>query len=839
MAELPINAILPELTKALARNNRLILSAPPGSGKTTGVPPALLGEPWLKDKKILILEPRRLAARSAAGRMADLRNEQVGDTVGYRVRFDNKVSERTRIEVVTEGILTRMLQSDPELAGVGVVIFDEFHERSLHADLGLALALDAQEGLRDDLRLLVMSATLDLDRLRALLPTAELLVGEGRSFPVEIRHLDRDPDPDLVRLAASGIRTALAEQRGDILAFLPGAGEIRKVAATLAGLAKEQGILLHSLYGDMPLAAQSAAILPDTAGRRRVVLATSIAETSLTIDGITTVVDCGWARRPRFNGNSGLSRLETVRISSAAADQRAGRAGRVGPGVCYRLWSKHTQQGLVPHLEPEIRETDLTSLALQLAHWGVNDPSALRWLDPPPPTSLAHGRAILQELEALDPQGRITSLGKEMARLPLHPRLAHMLLVGARAGGPRPACQLAALLAERDPLRNSSGPRETDLDKRLRLLRVFQEEGPAAARALGGDPDLCRRILQAAEQWLRLLPKGNAKKAPPLSAGGLLSLAYPDRIGQQRAANSHAFLLANGRGARLPNHDSLCSQPYLVAAELDAGTIEGRIFLAAPISLDEIETLHRRRIHATRSIQWDSRPQAVAARSSRRLGSLVLDSAPLKNPDPEEIRQAMLDGIRQLGIIALPWDTAARELQARLIALGHWHPDEGWPAVDDGSLLATLAHWLGPYLDRISRRDQLKQLDLATILKGMLDWPRLQRLDQGAPTHLQVPSGSRVRLQYNNGEPPVLAVRLQELFGLADTPTVCWGEVQVVLHLLSPARRPIQVTRDLRGFWDRTYPEVKKELQGRYPKHHWPDDPWSATATARAKPRGR
>jgi len=836
MNDLPINKVLPELADALAEHRRVILSAPPGSGKTTGIPPALLAADWLRGKKILMLEPRRLATRGAAARIADLLGEKVGETAGYRIRFENKTSPNTRIEIVTEGILTRRLQGDPELEGVGLVIFDEFHERSLHADLGLTLSLDVQEGLRDDLRILVMSATLDLEQLSSLMPDAPVITGDGQSFPVEIRYLDREPDNNIISLAAGGVHQALEEQGGDILVFLPGSGEIRRVATRLAPLAKGKKLRVHPLYGDLPLNAQNEAIRPDPNGKRRVVLATSIAETSLTIEGITTVIDTGWARRPRFDANSGLSRLQTIRTSKASADQRAGRAGRTAPGVCYRLWSQHIQAGLVDHLLPEILETDLAPLALQLAQWGVHDPAALRWPEPPPPGPLAQAQTILTELEALDKKGRITTTGQEMARLPLHPRLAHMLIVASRAGCSEIACRLAALLSERDPFVNKGS---ADIEERLRLLQIFETEGNGPVRALGGDPDRCRRILQAAGQWLRLLPK-TSDKEEAITPGGLLSLAYPDRIGRQRAKNQPNYLLANGRAAKLRDHDPLIREPWLVAADLDAGLREGRIFLAAAVTLNEIEELQRHRIYDEETVRWEEQRGAATAQQCRMLGNLTLAETAIAKPDPEQIKKAMLEGIRQMGIACLPWDTAARELQARVLSLRSWQPDGNWPDLGDECLLETLEEWLAPWLDRISRKEQLKQLPLAEILLTRLDWPMQQRLNDAAPTHLTVPSGSRVRLQYQaDGAPPVLAVRLQELFGLADTPTVGNGTVQVMLHLLSPARRPMQVTRDLRGFWDRTYPEVKKELAGRYPKHHWPDDPWSAQATARVKPRKR
>lgn len=834
MPQLPINGVLPSLCEVLAGAPAAVLAAPPGSGKTTIAPLELIRQDWLKGQSILLLEPRRLAARAAAMRMAELLGEPVGETVGYRVRFDSKVSQATRIEVVTEGILTRRLQQDPGLEGVGLVIFDEFHERSLQADLGLALCLDIQRGLREELRLLVMSATLDTGAVAGLLGDAPVITGEGQSYPVELCYLDKPAEGRIPEVALRGVRRALAEQHGDILVFLPGGGEIRRLAELLAPELEGAGIDLCPLYGDLSREAQDWAIRPHPDGRRRVVLATAIAETSLTIEGITTVVDSGWSRLPSFDPNSGLTRLETLRVSRAAADQRAGRAGRLGPGFCYRLWTLGEQERLRPHTPPEIQDADLAPLALELAQWGVPDPAELRWLDPPPVGAFAQASELLQTLEALDGHGRITPTGRRMVTQAVHPRLAHMLAVAAERGQGRLAADLAALVSERDLLPRIPGqPRPVDIEERLRLLQLWCDEGKGAARNAGTDLAACGRVAQASRQ-LRPRDEGQGEA---LSIGALLATAYPDRVAKRRGSDTESYQLASGRGARLPEGDTLGGSEYLVAAQLDAGKREGRIFLAAPVMLQELrEQLGHQIVHRS-VVHWDSRSESVIAQDEERLGALLLDRRPLETADPEILCHAMLEGIRQMGIDCLPWNEAARSWQARVCAIRHWQPEGDWPDLSDAALLAELDSWLSPWLNGISRRSHLQRLDLAAILRSRLDWQQQQLLDELAPTHIQVPSGSRKRLEYRPGEPPILAVRLQEMFGLAETPTVCRGQVPVMLHLLSPAQRPIQVTQDLRGFWERTYAEVKKELKGRYPKHHWPDDPWAAQPTARAKPR--
>ncbi|MDS4032091.1 MAG: ATP-dependent helicase HrpB [Candidatus Contendobacter sp.] len=831
---LPIEPVLPAIRAALRESTALVLQAPPGAGKTTGVPLALLDEPWLAGRSILLLEPRRLAARAAAARMASLLGEAVGQTVGYRIRFDNQASRQTRIEVLTEGILTRRLQRDPTLDGVGLVIFDEFHERSLHADLALALCLDSQRGLREDLRLLVMSATLDGAAVARLLGDAPIVTSEGRAHPVTRHYLPRDPDGVDFSAVVRTVLTALPRHAGDLLVFLPGGGEIRQIRRRLEAEPACAGLALGPLYGDLPGDAQQRALLPDPEGRRKIVLATPIAETSLTIEGVSVVVDAGWTRVPRFDPRAGLTRLETVRITADAAEQRAGRAGRLGPGVCYRLWSESTQNRLRPRRDPEILDADLAPLALELAQWGVNDPLALAWLNPPPPGALAQARALLIELEALDEQGRLTPTGQDLAELPTHPRLGHLLRRGVALGHGALAADLAALLEERDLLRGEH-PFGCDLTARLEALQAFRRDG---ARRGPADPAACVRVDQAARRWRQLLRVGPGPETPPAAEiiGLLLALAYPDRIARRRDGGADRYLLANGRGARLLAGDPWLGCDWLAVAHLDAGASEGRIWLAAPVDPADLETQLAARVRTVAEVHWDDRQAAVVARRQRRLGAVILDSAPLASADPVLLRQAMLAGVHRMGLDSLPWSDELRDWRARVLSLRHWFPTDGWPDVADGWLAEHLDEWLAPWLDGITRREHLQRLDLAAALQALLDHRQRARLNELAPTHLQVPSGSRLRLRYTPGEPPVLAVKLQELFGLADTPRIANGRIAVTLHLLSPAQRPIQVTQDLRGFWERTYAEVKKELKGRYPKHPWPDDPWTATPTRRAQP---
>ena len=839
---LPVNAILAELRLQLASHPAVVLAAPPGSGKTTVAPLALLDEEWLAGRTILMAEPRRLAARLAAAFMAASLGEEVGRTVGYQVRFESKVSGATRLAVVTEGVLVRRLQDDPELAGVGLVIFDEFHERSLHADLALVLCRDVMTGLREDLKILVMSATLDTGAVSRLLDQAPVVIASGRSYPVEVEYLPPRPSHhhgysvrDTVGQMVEAVCRAITEQPGDVLAFLPGTAEIRMAAGLLPGRLGT-AVKIHPLYGDLSLTAQAAAVQPDPQGRRRVILATPIAETSLTIEGIHTVVDSGWRRTPRFNPNSGLTRLVTQRISRAAAIQRAGRAGRLGPGHCYRLWSSGEEHGLMAFDQPEILEADLSGLVLELARWGVGDPLGLQWLDPPPSGNLAHAKDLLLRLGALDHQARITEFGKRLVGLPLEPRLGAMLLAGQEHGAESLAADLAALLSERDIFRGRE--RSADLEERLHVLAVFREHGATAVRSLDGDPDGCRRVDQVSRQLLHHMgPRSNGGTGRT-GVGELLAVAFPDRLAQRRPGGLGHYKLASGRGAKLAGHDPLSREEYLVVAELDAGTVEGRIYLAASLAPSSIPALFSHRLERREEVVWDDQAGLIRARRVCLLDALVIESALLAKPAPEAITEALFAGIRQRGLDCMPWSDTAMELRARLACMGRWQSEGGWPDVSDDQLLAGLEQWLSSSLAGMRGIDDLRRLDLVALLSDLLDWRQRTALEQLAPTHVTVPSGSRVRLVYDpTGQPPVLAVRLQEMFGLADTPTVCNGRIPVLLHLLSPARRPIQITSDLRGFWDNAYHEVKKELKGRYPKHHWPDDPWSAQPTARVKPR--
>ncbi len=845
MIKLPIYDILPELRAQLVSREAVILSAPPGSGKTTVVPLALLAETWLAGQTILMLEPRRLAARLAAAFMSRQLGEEIGQTVGYRVRFESKVSAATRVEVVTEGVLTRRMQDDPELTGVGLVIFDEFHERSLQGDLALALCLDVMGSLREDLKLLIMSATLDTGAISRLLDDAPVVMGAGQTYPVGVEYcragqLLHNYPREIAKQVAATINKALAEQPGDILAFLPGSAEIRFTQALLNTALPPAKIVIHPLYGDLSLAAQTAAVQPDRAGRRRIILATPIAETSITIEGIHTVVDSGWKRSPKFDPNSGLSRLTTQRISKASSTQRAGRAGRLGPGHCYRLWSIGEEHGLRPFDSPEILTADLSQLVLDLARWGVYDLDGLRWLDPPPAGHFAQAQSLLLVLGALDSQNHITLLGQKMAELPVHPRLGLMLLAATSSGTIELACDLAALLSERDIMKGRD--RSVDIEDRLHALAVFRRDGVAAVRTLEVDTAACLRVIQTSRQLREHLPKIARNKTGEraeltMTAGELLALAFPDRIGQRRAEGQGQYKLSSGRGALLPAHDRLAAHEYLAVAELDAGRVEGRIFLAAPLTKNSLLAVFPTRLQREEKVYWEEQSGTVKAQRLLRLDELILKTSPLTNPSSDAVLAALLSGIRSRGLTTLPWSDKARDLQARLECMRLWQPEAGWPDVSDACLLESLDQWLAPYLTGTRSAEHLRKLDLFTILAAMLNWQQQSQLDREAPTHLTVPSGSRVRLRYTPGDPPVLAVRLQEMFGLADTPKICNNTVPVLLHLLSPAQRPMQITQDLHGFWEGAYHEVKKELRGRYPKHHWPDDPWLAQPTRRIKPR--
>jgi ATP-dependent helicase HrpB len=831
---MPIAPLLPEVARTLGTSRNVVIEAPPGAGKSTAVPLALLDAPWLAGRRIVMLEPRRLAARAVATRMAWLLGEPVGRTVGYRTRLESRVGGDTRIEVITEGILTRRLQSDPALEDCAAVLFDEFHERSLNADLGLALCLDTQANLRDDLRLLVMSATLDGDAVAALLGGAPVLRAAGRSFPVDTHYLGRGDADSLVRDVASAVRRACADGPGDVLVFLPGAPEIRRVQRALAEGSAIAGARVLPLYGELAATEQDAALTPDATGARRIVLSTAIAETSLTLAGIAAVVDSGLARRACFDPVSGMSRLETLRVSRAAAEQRRGRAGRLGPGRCYRLWREQDERSMAAQMPPEILAADLAPLALELACWGTVDAAELRLLDAPPAATLTQARDLLAELGALDAGGRITAHGRAMAALGAHPRLAHLLLAGQRTGQGALAADVAALLSERDLLRGPGAARDVDLRLRLEALH----SGRCALADASIDRGTRDRMRRAADRWRQQLGTAAAGTPAGGEVGPLLALAYPDRIGRARGGDRR-YLLTGGRGAVIAEPQLVAQSEFIVAAELDAGAREARVYLAAPLERAAIERDFQARIRTEARIAWDSREQAVLSMETERLGAVTLAERRLARPEPAQVTAALLTGIRELGLDALPWTPAAGRLRERLAFVHRVEPDAKppWPDVSDTSLLATLEDWLAPWLDGLTRREHLARVDLVAALRASLDFARGKRLDELAPTHFEVPSGSSIAIDYTDPAAPTVAVRLQEVFGLESTPCLGGGRVPMTLTLLSPAQRPVQVTRDLASFWERGYAEVRKELKGRYPKHYWPDDPRAATATRRVRPR--
>jgi ATP-dependent helicase HrpB len=837
---LPVDEALAPLRAALGTRRAAVLQAPPGAGKSTVVPLALLDEEWARGKRLIMLEPRRLAARAIAQRMAQTLGESVGRTVGYRMRFDTRVSRATRIEVVTEGVLTRLLQSDPALEGVAAVVFDEFHERSLQADLGVALALDARAHLTPELRLLVMSATLDGAAVARLLGDAPLISTHGRIFPVETRYAGFGPpalpDAPSGKLIAQLVSRALHEEQGDVLVFLPGAREIRQLHSWLNAAQLPSGVQVLPLFGDLASEEQDAALAPAARGVRKVVLATNIAETSLTIPGVRVVVDSGLVRRACFDPVTGMSRLETQCISRASADQRQGRAGRLAAGVCYRAWSEGAQSTLAAFTPPEILDADLAPLALELASWGVRDAGALRWLDAPPAAQLGSARDLLVRLGALDGEGRITAHGRELARLGAHPRLAHMLL-RARVLGQLPlAAQLAALLSERDLLRAGPGTRDADIRARLEVLRAEDRgsafDRPALQRARRAARDLERQADSAAGA------AGASRADTGDEAGLLLAFAYPDRIGRKRAGGAGRFILANGRGAAFSGPQGLARQELIVAVDLDDRERDARILLAAPLERRDLMEAFADRIRRRESVQWSTREQAVIARHTVELDALVLEEQPLTEVPADAVRRAMLTGVRELGIAALPWNREARDLQARIeFVRAAPGAHAAWPAVSDAALGATLEAWLAPWLDGVTRREHLARVPLTDALRAQLTWEQQRELEEWAPANLTMPSGSRIRVDYLDDSAPAVSVRLQEVFGLADTPRLGRGRVPVTFKLLSPARRPVQVTRDLASFWRGAYAEVRKELRGRYPKHYWPENPLAAEPTRGVRPR--
>ncbi|HEX3398037.1 MAG TPA: ATP-dependent helicase HrpB [Steroidobacteraceae bacterium] len=836
LPDLPINQALPALDAALNARTAVLLEAPPGAGKSTIVPIALLQSPWLKQQKILMLEPRRIAARAVAMRMAALLGEPVGRTVGFRTRLETRVGRDTRIEVVTEGILTRMLQEDSALAGIGCVIFDEFHERSLNADLGLALCLESRQNLREDLRQLVMSATLDVKPLARLLGDAPVVSAQGRSFAVRTHYVPRRNEMHLELQVSQVVRSALREHAGDILCFLPGAAEIRRVQRNLQESDLDRSVQVMPLYGELEGAEQDAALGPAGLGRRKIVLATSIAETSLTIEGIRVVVDSGMRRYSEFDPTTGMSRLVTGKVSQAAADQRRGRAGRLSEGDCYRLWSEGTHASLSPQTPPEILHADLAPLALELSCWGTTDANMLAWLDPPPAAPLAQARELLLKLEAIDATTRITAHGRMLAKLGMHPRLAHMLVKARELGATRLACDLAAILSERDILRAGAGARDADLRLRVAVLRGDNREVQAG---LTVDARARSQALRTSSNWQRDFAGGSRDSADLHEATGiLLAWAYPDRIAQARGDGGR-YLLANGRGARFAEAQALAKSEFIVAAELDGADREARIFLAAPIRIEDLNAHFGALMSESADIRWDDRAGAVSAKRERRLGALLLVSADMREPDPERLQAAVLAGFKQVGIEGLPWTKDLRQWQARVMLMRQYAVPSAapWPDLSNEALGRTAEQWAPAWIMGFVRREHFAKLDLDNALHSFLTRPQAGILEREAPTHFTVPSGSRIPIDYLDGENPSLSVRLQELFGLSTTPTVAGGKVPLVLKLLSPAGRPVQITQDLVSFWNRGYHEVKKDLKGRYPKHYWPDDPYTAQATRRARPR--
>jgi len=836
MKQLPIDAVIPELLAALAKSRNAVLIAEPGAGKTTRVPLALLGEEWLNGQRIIMLEPRRLAARSAAQYMAELLGEEPGETVGFRVRQHTRVGPRTKIEVVTEGVLTRMLQTDPALEGVGAILFDEFHERHLQSDLGLALSLQSQALLRDDLRLLVMSATLDAEPIAALLGDVPIIRSAGRVFPVETHYLYKRNTLQIEQATVTIIKQALAENEGDVLVFLPGTGEIRRTAALLQHSRLQDSIHIVQLHGNLPLEKQRTAIKRCQSGERKIVLATSIAESSVTVDGVTVVVDSGLMRVPSYSPRTGMTTLETIPVSQASANQRRGRAGRLAPGVCYRLWTEQEQPYLPKQGTPEIAEAELSPLALELAVWGVKDPTELQWLTPPPSHLYVAALELLHDLNAIDARGKPTSDGHTMAELGIHPRLGAMLLKAADKGWLHTACQLAALLSEKDLLPQE---RSVDISLRLQYLNsgrmIVQEQNEAAVKRAAVQAAAWEKaIIQKLDLPIdQISEQEDAVKGA--KEGVLIAYAYPDRIAQRR--QDGRYLLANGRGAFINEKQQLSYSNYLAVCELDGSGADSRIRLAAELSIEDIE--RHLPFHWSDEIvlEWDQAAQAARARSKRRLGAIIIKEQPAQasSIDQEQLADLLLEAVQTEGFGMLPMNKQAHQLLARMQVMSLSGSD--WPVSSKEALLSSLDSWLRPHIYGLRSRAELQKLNMVQLLEGMLSWSQKQELDQQVPTHITVPSGSRIPVDYSDPQMPVLAVRLQELFGLKETPRLARGILPVMLHLLSPAHRPVQVTQDLQSFWENTYFEIKKDLKGRYPKHYWPDDPLIAEPTNRAKPR--
>lgn len=838
VADLPVVEVLPALKAALQSHDAVVLEAPPGAGKSTVVPLALLSEPWLQNRKILMLEPRRLAARAVAERMARSLNEKVGETVGYRMRLDTKVGPSTRIEVVTEGVLVRLLQDDPALEGAGLVIFDEFHERNLQSDLGLALLRDACATLETDIRVLVMSATLDTQSLRTYLQDAPCITAAGRQYPVEVRHVGEGlplmPDEGLERRIASVIHRALGETEGDLLIFLPGAAEIRRLAALLGEMPSQVCVL--PLYGELSATEQDAALTPAPPGTRHVVLATNIAETSLTLPGVRVVIDSGLVRRSKFDPATGMSRLDTVRISRASADQRAGRAGRVAPGICYRLWSAGVERSLAAHTPAEISDADLAPLVLELARWGRADLAQIAWLEPPSQAMFEAAKQLLIQLGALDRHAQLTSLGRTCARWPVHPRLGRLLWESKERGCVQLGARLAALLSERDPLRGPTRTRglaaEEDADLLTRLRILCQHRFDSLPNA-----GTWRRIEQQARQLQRLLGASRAPEMGDMTSPSavLLATAFPDRIAQARGEMRGRYLLANGRGAILPMPDVLANADYLIAIELDDQDREARIRLATAVSLAELESALGDSLKTVTQIHWSPQEESIVAREQRLLGSLTLSTRAVPVDESNRVR-LVVDAVRSLGLDVLPWTSEARQFCARIELLRRLQASD-WPDFSGQTLIDELHDWLSPWLDGVSRRSHFAKIPLMQALKFRLGAPRETTLNRQMPESLQLPTGSRVAIDYLDELAPVASMRMQEVFGMSETPRIGNGALPVTFKLLSPAGRPLQITRDLASFWCNAYSDVRKDMRGRYPKHYWPENPLQAEPTRRTKPR--
>lgn len=822
MNQYPIAEIVDEIRDALHLQTTVILQAPPGAGKSTILPLELLKAGWLGDKKIILLEPRRMAARSVAQRMADLLDEEVGKTIGYRVRFDQRVSAQTRIEVVTEGILTRRLQQDNTLEDVGMVIFDEFHERSLHSDLSLALCRDLQQILREDLRILIMSATLDGMQLSSVLDQAPVITSKGRQYPIEVRYTAIDANAPIAGQVTTVISKILKEETGDMLVFLPGVREIQQTADMLNERCSD--IAVRPLYGELSLQAQQDAIKPDPQQRRKIVLATSIAETSLTIEGIHIVVDSGLARVPKFDPNSGMAKLETVKVTQDAADQRAGRAGRLGPGIAIRLWPEATHHYLKPQRIPEILDADLAPLVLELAQWGVKDIQSMTWVTAPPAGSVEQAKTLLQELQAMH-NGVITEEGKALANLPTHPRMAHLLIKGKEQHILPLAIDLVCILEERDALGKHAG---ADISLRIESLQAWR-----AGKRYQGDKFVFERIERAVQSWRKIFSvRSSDYTFDPDSIGLLIAAAYPERIARLLDAASARYRMANSRNVRLHENDVLVKEEWLAVAHADAGVGEGRIYWAAPLN----PMLLTDRMEQQVRIRWDEAKGMLLQQEETRIGSLIVSSKPLKEVDEALRSKALCEAVRKEGLKLFTWDENCEQWQARILSLKVWRPAEAWPDVSTAGLLQSIEDWLPMYLQQVKRREDFKKIPLSEVLNTILPWEQSQLLAKLAPTHIDVPSGSSIALAYKtDGSFPVLSVRLQELFGLTDTPTVNEGRTKVMIHLLSPGYKPVQVTQDLKSFWANTYPEVRKELRMRYPKHSWPEDPWNAEAVRGVK----